>query len=203
MDERARPLLKGDLDADPLRQFERWFAEAGELVQAPETTAVATATLDGAPSVRMVLLKRFDAGGFVFHTNYESRKGAELDANPRAALLLYWEPLGRQVRIEGPVERVSREESEEYFRTRPRGGQVGAHVSRQSSPIGSRKELEARQAEVEREFEGREVPLPEHWGGYRVRPEVYEFWQHRDNRLHDRLRYRRAGETWVVERLQP
>jgi pyridoxamine 5'-phosphate oxidase len=203
VDRHAKPLLEADLDSDPLRQFGRWFEEAADVTRAPEAAAVATATPEGAPSVRMVLLKRFDEDGFVFHTNYGSRKGLELDANPRAALLLYWDPLGRQVRIEGPAERVSAAETELYFRTRPRGGQVGAHVSHQSRPIGSREELDARQAELERDLDGREVPVPEWWGGYRVRPEVYEFWQHRDDRLHDRLRYRRAGGGWTVERLQP
>jgi pyridoxamine 5'-phosphate oxidase len=203
VDEHAKPLLEADLDPDPLRQFGRWFEEAAGATRAPEAAAVATATPDGAPSVRMVLLKHFDGDGFVFHTNYDSRKGLELEANPRAALLLHWDPLGRQVRIEGGVERISREETETYFRTRPRGGQLGAHVSRQSRPIGSRDELDARQAELEREFEGRDVPVPEWWGGYRIVPEVFEFWQHREDRLHDRLRYSRAGGGWTVERLQP
>lgn len=203
MDEPARPLLEADVEPDPLRQLERWFAEAREAVRVPEAMVLATADPAGAPSARMVLLKRFDADGLVFHTNYESRKGTELEANPRAAALLYWDPLGRQVRVEGPVERVSREESEAYFRTRPRGGQIGAAVSQQSRPIGSREELDARQAEQERELEGREVPLPDAWGGYRLRPDAWEFWQHREDRLHDRLRYERDGGGWRVVRLQP
>jgi pyridoxamine 5'-phosphate oxidase len=204
VDVRARPLLESDLDPDPLRQFERWFEEAAGAVRAPEAMALATATADGAPSVRMVLLKRFDADGLVFHTNYESRKGLELEANPRAAALLYWDPLGRQVRVEGPVERAGRAESEVYFRTRPRAAQVGAAVSRQSRPIGSRDELEARRDAVERELDGRDVPQPDWWGGYVLRPESWEFWQHREDRFHDRLRYRR-GENggWQIERLQP
>ena len=199
----AKPLLERDLDPDPLRQFERWFEEASAESRAPEAAALATASPMGDPSARMVLLKRFDADGFVFHTNYDSRKGRELEANPRAALLFYWDPLGRQVRIEGPVERVPPEETVEYFGTRPRGAQIGAHASRQSRPIGSREELEARVDELERELEGRDVPVPEWWGGYRLAPETYEFWQHRDDRLHDRLVYRRDGEAWAVERLQP
>lgn len=203
MPEHAQPFLERDAAPDPLEQFRRWYGEASTAVRAPEAIAIATATPDGAPSARMVLLKRFDADGFVFHTNYDSRKGRELDANPRAALLAYWDPLGRQVRVEGPVERVARTESEAYFRTRPRGGQLGAHASRQSSVVGSRDELEARMAELEREYEGREVPLPEAWGGFRLRPELYEFWQHRENRLHDRLRYRREGDGWTIERLAP
>jgi pyridoxamine 5'-phosphate oxidase len=200
----AKPLLERDLDPDPLRQFERWFAEARDVSRAPEATALATATADGVPSLRMVLLKRFDEDGFVFHTNYGSRKGRELDANSHAALLIYWDPLGRQVRIEGRVERISPAETEAYFRTRPRGAQIGARVSRQSDPITSREELESRVAEETRALEKREVPLPEWWGGYRVVPEAYEFWQHRDDRLHDRFRYTRAhGGGWTVERLQP
>jgi pyridoxamine 5'-phosphate oxidase len=204
VDEHAKPLLERDLDPEPLHQFERWFEEARGVSRAPEATALATAAIDAAPSVRMVLLKRFDERGFVFHTNYASRKGRELDANPRAALLLYWDPFGRQVRIEGPVERLSREETDAYFRTRPRGAQIGARVSRQSEPIASREELESRIAAETQAREGEEVLLPEWWGGYRVVPEVYEFWQHRDDRLHDRFRYRRGADGgWTIERLQP
>jgi len=203
MEAHAEPLLERDVDPDPLRQFRRWFGEAREAVRMPEAAAVATATRDGSPSARMVLVKRFDERGFVFHTNYGSRKSDELEANPRAALLYYWDPLGRQVRIEGPVERIARAETAEYFRARPRGAQIGAHASRQSRPIGSREELEAREAEVARVFADGEVPVPESWGGYRLVPETYEFWQHRDDRLHDRLRYRRDAGCWTIERLQP
>jgi pyridoxamine 5'-phosphate oxidase len=203
MDERAHQLDAGDLDADPLRQFESWFQEAETTARAPEAAAVATATPDGAPSVRMVLVKAFDQRGFVFHTGYESRKGLELAANPRAALLFYWDPLGRQVRIEGPIARTSPAETEAYFHTRPRGAQIAALASRQSRPLASRAELEQRVAQLDADLADAEVPVPAHWGGFRLRPEVYEFWQHRESRLHDRFRYRRDGEAWIVERLSP
>jgi pyridoxamine 5'-phosphate oxidase len=198
--ERTGVLRSSDLHADPLEQFRRWFAEAeGAGIRAPNAMALAT----GGPSVRMVLLKEADERGFVFFTGYVSRKAAELDANPRAALLFFWDPLGRQVRVEGDVERVSDAESAAYFATRPRGAQLAALASQQSSVLSGREELDARVAELEREHDGREVPLPDHWGGFRVVPDSYEFWQHRDDRLHDRLRYRRDGDAWVVERLSP
>jgi pyridoxamine 5'-phosphate oxidase len=202
VDPRERPLDASDLDPDPLRQFAAWFDEAGAAgMRAPEAMALATAATDGRPSVRMVLLKGFDERGFVFFTGYESRKGAELAANPRAALLFYWDPLGRQVRIEGPVERVAEADSDAYFASRPRGAQISASVSPQSRVVESRAALEAAAAELE--ARGGELPRPPAWGGFRLAPETYEFWQHRANRLHDRLRYSRDGAAWKVERLAP
>jgi pyridoxamine 5'-phosphate oxidase len=192
-------LHEGDVAADPLEQFRRWHTDAGEA----DAMALATATPEGAPSLRMVLLKGADERGFVFFTGYGSRKGGELDANPRAALLFHWAPLGRQVRVEGPVERASAEESDAYFATRPHGAQLAAVASRQGRILAGREELDEAVAELEREYEGRAVPRPEHWGGYRLQPEAYEFWQHRGDRLHDRLRYTRDGDGWRVERLAP
>jgi len=192
-------LRRGDLAGDPLHQFERWHEEAG----GPDAVALATATAEGAPSARMVLLKGADERGFVFHSSYEGRKARELAENPHAALLFHWHEPGRQVRVEGVVERVDRGESEAYFRTRPRGGQLAAWASTQSEVIGSREALEERFRELEATYEGREVPLPPHWGGFRLVPKSYEFWEHGDDRLHDRFRYRRDGDGWTIERLAP
>jgi pyridoxamine 5'-phosphate oxidase len=193
-----------DLDPDPLRQFRRWFEEARDAgVAAPEAMTLATADTDGRPSARMVLLKHADEGGFVFHTNYESRKGRELAGNPHAALLFHWQPLGRQARIEGRVERVAAVESEEYFRTRPLGSRLAAWASPQSRPLRDREALERLYADTAARFPGGDVPRPPHWGGFRVEPDTYEFWEHADNRLHDRIRYRREGDTWRRERLAP
>jgi pyridoxamine 5'-phosphate oxidase len=191
-------LRRDDLDADPLRQFQQWFEQAGEAVSAPEKVALATATADGAPSVRMVLMKEADERGLVFFTHTTSRKGTELAENPRAAMLFYWEPLGRQVRIEGSVAEIDAAESDAYFDTRPLGARIGANVSRQSRPLGSRAALEQLVAQFDSE-----PNRPATWGGYRLRPDAWEFWQHRDDRLHDRFRYTPQGTGWLIERLFP
>ena len=191
------------LDPDPLAQFHAWFADARAALEQPDAVALATATPDGRPSVRMVLLKRADEQGFGFHTNLESRKGVELAANPRAALLFHWQPLGRQVRIEGAVEAAPVQESEEYFRTRPLPSRLAAWASPQSRPLADRADLERRYAEATARFEGDDVPLPPHWGGFRLVPDAYEFWQHGEHRLHDRLRYERTEAGWLRERLAP
>ena len=195
---------EADLAADPIVQFGRWFkeAEAAELIE-PSAMTLATAAADGRPSARMVLLKGFDQRGFVFYTNYGSRKAGELGASAAAALVFWWPPLERQVRVEGRVERVSHEESEAYFRTRPLGSRLGAWASAQSEVIPGRAVLEERLERLSARYADGDVPLPPFWGGYRVRPDTIEFWQHQPNRLHDRLRYRRDGGVWVIERLSP
>ena len=194
-----------DLDPDPHIQFDRWFEEAATIgVGYPNQMALATATADGMPSVRMVLLKGHDARGFVFYTNRSSRKAAELEAHAYAAAALYWEPQNRQVRVEGSVEQVPDSESVAYFRTRPRESQIGAWASPQSRPVASRAELERRVAEVEHRFSGQEnIPLPPFWGGYRIVANMIEFWQGQPNRLHDRVRYELSGPSWSRERLGP
>ena len=197
-------LAEADVDADPVVQFGRWFeqAEQGGLLE-PHAMTLATATPDGRPSARMVLLRGFDQRGFCFYTNYQSRKGDELAANPRAALVFWWDKLERQVRIEGRVERTSRAESEAYFSSRPPGSQLSAAASPQSRVIDGRATLERRVTELATGQRDGQVPLPEFWGGYRLAHEVVELWQGRPNRLHDRLRYRRAGSGWKLERLAP
>ena len=197
-------LPEAGVEPDPLRQFDAWFEEAAAAgMRTPEAMALATATREGRPSVRMVLLKGFDERGFVFYSGYESRKGGDLAENPRAALLFHWDTLGRQVRIEGDVERLLPEESDAYFASRPRGSRLSALASRQSEPISGRDVLDARVAELAGALGDAEPARPDWWGGYRLAPDSLEFWQHRDDRLHDRLRYRRDGDRWTIERLSP
>ena len=200
----GKPLREEDLDGDPLLQFATWLREAGAAgVREPGAAALATASADGVPSVRMVLVKAFDARGFVFYSHYASRKGREIAANPRAALLFHWDPLGRQVRIEGPVERTSSAQSAAYIRSRPRSSQLSALASPQSQRLESRGELERHVDDLERQYADRGLPMPRDWGGFRLAAETFELWQQRHDRLHDRLLYRREGDGWVVERLAP
>lgn len=201
---RAR-LDEAHVSPDPVVEFDRWFREAREAkVPEPNAMALATATRDGLPSVRIVLLKGFDERGFVFFTDYRSQKGLELEQNPRAGVVFFWPELERQVRISGTVSSVSREDSESYFRTRPRGSRLSAWVSHQSQVIDGRQGLEDRKRELERRFPTEDVPLPSYWGGLRIAPETVEFWQGRVDRLHDRIRYVREGKSgWRLERLSP
>ena len=198
-------LHERDLDSSPFKQFEKWFQQAlsAELLDTNAMT-LATASREGKPSARVMLLKDFDETGFVFFTNYASRKGRELDENPYAASVFFWAELERQVRINGKVSRISREESEEYFHSRPAGNQLGAWASYQSEVIGEPAELENRMKELESRYEGRTIPMPPNWGGFLLSPDTFEFWQGRPNRLHDRLRYTLLAEgQWRIERLSP
>jgi pyridoxamine 5'-phosphate oxidase len=202
---REAGLDESDLSADPYEQFARWFADAARSgMMEPNAMIVSTADRAGRPSSRTVLLKSYDHRGFVFYTNYESRKGRELAANPYASLLFPWHGIARQVIIGGPVSRVGRDETVTYFRSRPHGSQLGAWASEQSAPIGSRAELERRYEELAARYpESEAVPAPPFWGGFRVEVETAEFWQGRENRLHDRFHYTRKGEAWIVQRLCP
>ena len=203
-DYRSRALSEREVAADPVAQFRGWFDEAvrADLLDVNAMT-LATADAAGRPDARIVLLKDVSAGGFVFFTNYESAKGRQLAANPRACLLFFWAELERQVRVSGRVAQVTREESEAYFQSRPLESRLGAWASPQSAVLPSRETIEQRYRDLQGQYEGNAVPLPPYWGGYRVTPDEVEFWQGRTGRLHDRLRYRRDGEGWRIERLAP
>lgn len=196
---------KTHADPNPFKQFDRWFREAEAAVpMLPEAMTLATADAQGRPSARMVLLKHFDEDGFVFFTDYRSPKAKELAENPEAALVFHWRELERQIRITGRVQRIPRGESEAYFQTRPRASQIAAHASKQSRALQSREELESRYRKLSQGFQGKEISLPPSWGGYRLAPATIEFWQHREDRLHDRLLYnRQSGDQWGIQRLSP
>ena len=197
-------LDKVDVLPNPIDQFRIWFEAAlGAGVPEPNAMHVSTVTADGRPDGRIVLIKDVSDAGFVFYTNYESRKGRELIDRPFAALTFFYPELERQIRIEGTVEKVSSDESDTYFNSRPRGSQIGAWVSNQSTVVASRDVLESRQRDLEAQFAGQPVPRPPHWGGFRVVPDTLEFWQGRPSRLHDRIRYRREGQHWLIDRLSP
>ena len=203
MSERWVPLDVADTDVSPFVQFRRWFDDASSEMREREAIALVTATRDARPSVRMVLLRHVGEDGFGWFSNYGSRKGRELEENPHAALLWYCEPLGRQIRIEGTVARMDADASDAYFASRPRGHQIGAHASEQSTTLESRAQLEERLVRVERDFAAVEVTRPEDWGGFVLTPDYFEFWQHRRDRLHDRIVYRPVGDRWRRERLSP
>jgi pyridoxamine 5'-phosphate oxidase len=198
-------LRRKELDPNPFKQFAKWYEDAEAAhPKLPDAMTLATADNTGKPSARMVLLKGFDEEGFVFFTNYESRKGRELEENPQAALVFYWATLDRQVRVEGSVSKTSHDESEAYFRTRPTESRLSAWASKQSRPVASRRVLEDEMKRLTSEYQDKEIPLPGYWGGYRLVPAVIEFWQNRANRLHDRFRYtRQANGEWLIERLAP
>jgi pyridoxamine 5'-phosphate oxidase len=201
----GKGLRRSDLNPDPIKQFATWFTTAIETgIRDVNAMSLATAGQDAKPSVRIVLLKSFDQDGFVFFTNYESEKGKQLEANPYAALGFYWIELDRQIRISGKVDKTSRKESQTYFHSRPVGSQLSAWASRQSAVLDGRRVLDARMEEMNERFAGKRVPLPPHWGGYRLKPDNMEFWQGRSNRLHDRFRYTRQSDgSWLIERLAP
>lgn len=199
-------LTREQLDPDPIKQFEHWFQEAHDNgLDNPNALSLATVGHDGMPGLRTVLLKSFDDQGFVFYTNYGSRKAGQIAENPQAAMLFHWLEFDRQVKIQGQVEKVSLAESMRYFATRPRGSQIGAWCSQQSAPVGSRTLLQQAFESMQKKFAGGEIPVPDFWGGYRVRPQLIEFWQGRENRLHDRFEYRSGSEagSWIIERLCP
>ena len=203
-DYKQHSLNEADVAADPFEQFGRWWNDAiAAEVEEVNAMTLATASKDGIPSARIVLLKGYDEQGFVFFTNYESTKGKELMANPNAALVFFWRELERQVRIEGRVEKVSSEESDEYFHSRPEGSRIGAWSSPQSAIITNRTIIETNVTQYSKRFEGHEIPRPEHWGGYRVIPNKFEFWQGRSSRLHDRFQYTKDQEQWLRNRLAP